>query len=83
MSDAALNSHENRIERMAETGAASALLALVLAASRAAITAIVGPWPEIFVGTPGVIWWAMFGACLAVAAYSGIAAVVMMCRAER
>ena len=78
----AVKSPEATAEQVAEYGTAAAVLALIMAAGRAITTAIAGPWPEIFVGPIGAVWWGMFGAAIAVAVYCGIRAAVMMCRGE-
>lgn len=78
----AVKSPEATAEQIAEYGTAAAVLAFILAAGRATTTAIAGPYPELFVGPIGAVWWGMFGAALAVTAYCGISAAVMMCRHE-
>jgi hypothetical protein len=54
-------------ERMVEVGTAAAVVAFVLALSRMIATSIAGPYPELFVGSVGGVWWGIFGALIAVA----------------
>ncbi len=80
MTDAALSSRETHIENMAEAGATAAVLAFILAAGPAMATAIAGPYPELFVGITGSIWWGICGALIAIALASAVAVTVMLLR---
>lgn len=54
-------------ERTVEVGTAAAVVAFVMAVSRMIATSIVGPYPELFVGVIGGIWWGIFGALITLA----------------
>ena len=62
-------------DRMVEVGTASAVVAFVLAVSRMVATRIAGPYPELFVGVIGGIWWGIFGALITVALGTYLAAL--------
>ena len=83
MTAEAFSSSEADIENIAEAGTAAAVLAFLMAVSRAIITEISGPYPEIFVGITGGIWWAICGAFVGMSICSAAAVAVMLLMPER
>lgn len=67
MSAKAINSRAVTFDRIVTIGTTAAVIAFAMAATRAIATAIAGPYPELFVGVIGGVWWGIAGASFAIA----------------
>lgn len=64
----AVKSPEATFDRIVTIGTTAAVLAFVMTAGRAIAERIADPYPELFVGIIGGVWWGIAGASFAIAA---------------